>query len=122
MLQPLYDRYCNHIAYLDSNRYLFDTDLKWIAFVDNRQVFSLDLQWIGPINGAICMDKDGKVVAWGLGQKLMGDPSVHRKPKYAPRLPEAPVTFLRPMTQSPPIPATPLVGWSNLSFADWVKG
>jgi hypothetical protein len=121
MLQPLYDRYCNHVAYIGSGRYLFDPDLNWIAFIDNRQVWSLDLKWIGSINGAICMDKDGKVVTWSVGQKVMGDPSVQKKPKFTPHLPEAPTSFLRPMMQNPPIPATPLTGWSILSFADWIK-
>ncbi|WP_372663197.1 4-fold beta flower protein [Cohnella sp.] len=123
MLQPLFDRYCNHVAYIDNGRFLFDTEMNWVAFVHNKQAWSKDnLQWLGPINGIVCMDKEGKVITWGIGQSIMGDLSLHRKPKIVPELPQKPTSPMRPMLQSPPFPRTPLSGWSNLSFDNWIKG
>jgi hypothetical protein len=123
MLSALYDRYCNHVAWLDRDQFLFDVEMNWVAFIHNKQVWSKEtLKWLGPINGVICMDKEGKVMAWGTGQKVMGDLSLHRKPKIVPRLPEEPTSILRPFLQAPPIPGTPLSGWSDISFDDWIKG
>jgi hypothetical protein len=123
LIQALYDRYCSHVAWLDRDQFLFDTEMNWVAFIHNKQVWSKEtLHWLGPINGVICMDKEGKVLAWGTGQKLMGDLSLHRKPKIIPRLPEVPAPILRPLLQTPPIPGTPLAGWSDISFDEWLKG
>jgi hypothetical protein len=52
MLHALYERYCNHVAWLWKDQYLFDTEMNWLAFIDNKQVWSKEaLKWLGPLNG-----------------------------------------------------------------------
>jgi hypothetical protein len=123
MLHALFDRYCNHVAWLERDRFLYDPDMKWLAFVHNKHnVWTKDtLRWAGTINGVICMDTEGKVVAWGIGQKIISDPSVQKKPKLVPKQPAEPTGTLRPLLPNPPIPGTPLLGWSSLSFQEWIK-
>ncbi len=123
MLQALFDRYCTHVGWLERDRYIFDKDLNWVAFMDEGTAWSTDLlSWIGKVNGTICLDKEGRVVAWGIGQRVTGDPSIQKKPKVTPRLPEPPTGMLRPQIPSPPIPAMPLLGWSPKSFSEWLQG
>ncbi|TJY40769.1 hypothetical protein E5161_16625 [Cohnella pontilimi] len=123
MLQALYDRYCTHVAWLERNRYIYDTDMNWLAFIHNKhQVWTKGtVRWAGTINGVICLDQEGKVVAWGVGQKIAGDPSIQKKPKYVPKQPPEPAGVLRPLLPNPPIPGTPLLGWSPLTFEEWIK-
>lgn len=121
MLEALFDKYINHVGWIDRDGYIFDVDLNWVAYVHNETVWSKEkMQWIGKVNGVICMDKDGRVVAWGIGQRVAGDPSVQKRPKSVPPLPEAPTGLLRPQIPSPPIPAMPLMGWSTLTFDEWL--
>lgn len=121
MIQPLFNNVCTHVGWIDQGRYLFDRDMNWVAYIERNNGWSCTTnEWLGPVNGTICMDRSGRVVSWGIGQKLIGDPFNHRKPA-PPRMPNPPQSHLRPMLTTPPIPAAPLGGWSVLSFEDWLN-
>lgn len=122
MLHALFDRYCSHVGWIDRDRYIFDVDMNWAAFIDHGTVWSKNkLSWIGKADGVVCLDKDGRVVAWGIGQRIAGDPTLQKKPKIVPKLPEEPTGMLRPQVPSPPIPPMPILGWSNYSFDQWLQ-
>jgi hypothetical protein len=122
MLQALFDRYCNHVGWLQRDQFIFDPEMKWLAFIDNHNVWTVNpTVWVGAVHGVICMDHDGKVIAWGMGQRIVGDPSLRRKPKFVPMIPPDPTGMLRPMVPNPQLPAAPLMGWSNLSFHEWLS-
>lgn len=123
MLQPLFDRYCNHVAWLSRDQFLFDPGMKWLAFIDNNNVWNKEnLEWLGIINGAICLDKEGKVIAWGIGQRIMGDPNPAKKPRKVPKVPGEPIGLLRQLIPSPLLPAAPSREWSEKTFEQWVAG
>jgi len=121
MLQPLYDKSCSFVGYIEKGRYIFDADMNWTAHIVQNQGWSATTnEWLGPVNGLICLDRRGLVVSWGIGQKLIGDPYNHRKPAPAPRIPAPPQSYLRPIISTPPLPAAPIGGWSALSFGQWL--
>ena len=40
MLYPLFDKDCNLIAWLDSSKNIFDTDMQWIAYISSNHIWS----------------------------------------------------------------------------------
>jgi hypothetical protein len=118
---PLYDKDCNLIAWLKMNEHIFSTNMDWIAFIKNRQAWSAETgNWLGPINGSICLDQTGRVVAWSPGEKIQGS----LRPITPIRAIRAikPIRPIRPITPIKPIrPIAPLGGWSLQSFFEWVN-
>lgn len=121
MLLPLYDRECNHIGWLLPERYIFDENMEWMAYLSHGHVWSSSSgNWMGPVNGAVCLDRDGKVIAWGPDSRISGMPKPAR-PARAARVarPARPARPSRPAR--PARPATPSSGWSDLSICEWIN-
>ena len=59
MLYPLFDKDCNLIAWLDSSKNIFDTDMQWIAYISSNHIWSSSSgNWLGPIEGTVCYDME----------------------------------------------------------------
>lgn len=120
-MEPLFDKNCSLVAWIEDYKYIFDIHMNWIAFVVEDNVFaSKNCEWLGPINDYNCLDKTGKVVAWNPDHEVKGS-SVPYTP-YTPYKPYAPHTPYTPCTPyTPYTPYTPLGGWSKLKWEDWIK-
>ena len=60
---------------------------------------------MGPVNGLVCLDTRGKVIAWNPKEKIEGSSR-----------PMRPMRAMRPLK-----PLTPLGGWSALSILEWIN-
>ncbi len=120
-LLPLFDKNADLIAWLDVGRHIFDTKMKWIAFISSNHVWSsVTGNWLGAINGLVCLDTNGKVFAWSPSSKISGTPRPF-KPARAFK-PARPFTPMRPFAPPRPFkPTTPSYGWSPLSLDEWLK-
>ena len=70
-MEPLFDRNCELVAWIDPLRNIFDTDLNWVAYIRNGHAWSSDTgNWLGPVPGVLCLDQTGKVVAWNSKERV----------------------------------------------------
>lgn len=112
MLQPLFDRDCELIGWLKPNEHIFDSDMNWVAYISNGHVWAETTgNWIGPINDLVCLDTNGKVIAWSRGASIRGSARPARPARAARKA--------RPAR--PARPATPVGGWSQLSISEWLE-
>ncbi|KYG35594.1 4-fold beta flower protein [Bacillus gaemokensis] len=122
-MQPLYDRNCNLVAWLDEEEkiYIFDTNMNWIAFVCKHNVFTTkNAKWLGPVKNGTFFDTKGQVVLWNPDSPIesIGTPNA----PYPPYIPYTPYRPARPYTPATPYtPGTPRNGWSKLTVSDWAS-
>ncbi len=121
MLVPLYDQKSELIAWLDPDKHIFDTSMRWIAYIKNGHAWSSETgNWLGAVNGTECQDRSGRVFAWGKDTKPRGGsrPFAPARQMKPPR-PSAPPRPFVPARQ--PIPPRPMYGWSGLSLNAWLR-
>lgn len=121
MLKPLFSPYRDHVGWISPGRFIFDTEMSYLAFVAGHNAWSgRSGAWLGPIVDAVTiLDVDGRPVAWN--------------PDAAPRCigqPMRPVGAVRAITPPRPVrpvyPRRPLAapycagGWSSHSFVEWL--
>jgi hypothetical protein len=116
---PLFDKDSNLVGWIEPHKHIWDTDMNWVAFITDGHGWSADTgNWMGPVKDLLCLDTDGRVVAWNPKDYVAGVPKP-REPVPAARAEEPP----RPAMPVKPArldrPATPLGGWSSLSFHTW---
>ena len=118
-LEPLFSRDCDLVGWLEPNRYVFDREMNYIAFIVDRQAWSAaGDRWLGAVNGLSLCDRGGKPVAWSTPPVAGTAAGIVQK---RPMLPKAPMRPVKPLTPVRPLrPDTPRGGWSAMSFADWV--
>ena len=120
-LRPLFDRSSQHVGWLAPGQYIFDTSMKYLVYIaDDNAWTSTSREWCGPVRGTACIDKKGRVVAWGSPEEdtkeKFDSPIRPVRAGLAPR-PGRPPRPPRPArTIRPP---TPPGGWSFLSFREW---
>lgn len=118
MLLPLFSSSCDHVGWLQPARFVFDTDMRFVAFITNGHAWSaISAAWIGPAVGHHLFDVDGRPVAWSPASPLraIGAPL---RPVNVVR-PVSPVRPVRPVNPTRPISA-PMVPWSGLTFFEWL--
>ncbi|MBM7871238.1 hypothetical protein JOC70_002736 [Clostridium pascui] len=123
--EPLYDRYRNLVAWVVNNQYIFDVNLRWVAYIANGYVWNVNEQWIGAINNLTLFDRQGRVVAWNPRfpiSSLGGGSFYKEEPLFQPRplRPEKPLIADEPLR--PGRPPRPPSGWSPLTFDKWLRG
>ena len=121
MLQPLFNKNGDLIGWLDPEKHIFDTNMEWIAYLSNGHAWSSATgNWMGPINGFVCLDTEGKVIAWNPNGKIQGTirpiSPLRAIRSIQPIRPIKPISPIRPIR-----PITPLGGWSNLSIFEWIN-
>jgi hypothetical protein len=120
MLKPLFSADCEHVAWLQPQKFIFDLEMAYVAFITNGHAWSARSGfWIGPVVGSHLFDMEGRPVAWNPEEPLrgMGRPlrPVNVVRAVSPVRPPRPVSPLRPFT-APAVAG----GWSPLSFAEWL--
>jgi len=71
MLEPLFDKDCNLVGWIDPGRHIFDTDMNWIAYISGGHGRSAETgNWLGPVRGLLCFDHSGRVVAWNPEERV----------------------------------------------------
>ncbi len=119
-LKPLFDRHIQHVGWLYQGKYLYDTYMKWLAYVADGHAWSARTgSWCGPVNGTECIDQKGKVVAWNSPKDVAGS-SLPARPPRAARAPRPRRVSRPPRPTRPAQPTYPANGWSNLSFMAWL--
>lgn len=118
---PLFNAQSEHVGWIYGDN-IFDVLWNWIAFMDHLHTFSTrTLSWLGPFSEGSLRDRNSKPVAWREGLP----PSRGLQPSLPVRKPSRPVTpFIawRPAPPAtPPVPFTPIGGWSPLSWQDWMS-
>jgi hypothetical protein len=122
-LAPLYDARVNLVGWMEVGEHIFDTNLKWLAYISDGHAWSANGgNWCGPvIGGTTCLDRKGRPVAWSPTRDPEGTMAPMRpiRPMRAMR----PMRPLRPMTPwRPTRPMTPIGGWSRQHWLEWVVG
>jgi hypothetical protein len=120
-MQPLFDRECELVAWLDPLRNIFDTQMNWVAFISSGHAWSAETgNWLGAVPGLICLDQSGRVVAWNPRERVAGTARPAKPARAAkaarPGRPAVPAQPARPGR-----PATPSGGWSESSFYAWLS-
>lgn len=93
MLQPLFDKNSELIGWVDPGKHIFNTNMEWIAYLSQGQSWSSKTgNWMGPVNGLVCLDTRGKVIAWNPKEKIEGSsrPMRPMRPMRAMRVPCVP--------------------------------
>ena len=121
MLKPLFSPNRDHVGWIEPGRFVFDTDMAYVAFIAAGSAWSgRSGSWLGPVVDAVTIiDIEGRPVAWN--------------PDAAPRgmgQPMRPVATVRTVTPPRPVrpvyPKRPLAapycagGWSAYGFLEWV--
>lgn len=110
-MKPIYNKDVKLIGWLDSNNNIWNTSMKWIAFIKNNYVQSPNCNYLGYYNGCF-VDVNGRPFGWIQGQQVKGM-STPLLP-LTPLRPLTPLTSLRSLIPLTPLrPHTPLGGWSN---------
>lgn len=120
MLTPLFSQGCELVGWMQPQKFLFDIDMGYVAFLANGHTWSARSgRWIGPVIGSHVFDIDGRPVAWNPGAPLRGSGRPLRPVNVvravSPVRPAKPIAPPRPLT-SPDLPG----GWSQFSFAEWL--
>lgn len=120
MLFALFDKDCDLVGWINPDSHIFNTDMDWVAYISNGHAWSAgNGNWLGPVKGLLCLDRNGKPVAWNPKEQITGTvkPATPARAARAarPARPARPATPARPAR--PPVPAG---GWSPLSFYAWI--
>lgn len=120
MLTPLFSQGCELVGWMQPQKFLFDADMGYVAFIANGHAWSARSgRWIGPVVASHVFDVEGRPVAWNPGAPLRGSGRPLRPVNVvravSPVRPAKPVAPLRPLT-APDLPG----GWSQFSFAEWL--
>src|SRR5262245_14997652 len=118
-LLPLFASTCDHVAWIDPGRFVFDREMKVVAFIANGNAFAeSNLDWLGPVDGTPLCDRDGRPVAFNPERSPRGQSAGIVPPR--PQRPAMPARPKHPLTPRRPLfPAEPQSGWSPLGFAAW---
>lgn len=121
MPYALFNKDCDHVGWVDANKYIFDTSMNWVAFIAHDSAWSAKSgNWLGPMKGLAYLDISGHPVAWNPADRIVGMASPARPAKAAKiAAPPHPLKLATPAR--PAKPATPAGGWSKLSFAEWLQ-
>jgi hypothetical protein len=120
MLYALFDKDCELVGWIYPGEHIFDIDMDWVAFISGNHAWSAESgDWLGAVKGLLCLDRQGKPVAWNPKERVAGT-SVPSKPSRASRAskPSRPSKPSKP--SRPSEPSTPNGGWSPLSFFGWL--
>jgi hypothetical protein len=118
---PLFDQETELVGWLNTNDgNVFDTEMGWIAFVQNGHAWSAETgNWLGSVNGLTMLDQDGRPVAWSTKQAPQGTMKPPTPPP--PMMPLTPLTPLNPLNPLQPMrPLIPIGGWSDMSWEEWI--
>lgn len=119
-MNPLFAPDCTLVGWVKDNKYVFSTDLEWVAFIANGHFFSLRNQWLGPYHNGHAVDRSGKVVAFGKSGPVQG--TLRPLRPLNPLRPLQPLRPLRPLNPLRPLrPIPPLSGWSSLQWWSWLN-
>lgn len=121
-MEALFDKKANFVGWLYDRENIFDTELRWVAYINNGYVWSVDKRnWIGELRNTNCLDKDGKVVAWNPNSPVVGSLDKVEAPLKAhkPLPPPKPLIDEKPL--KPSKPPKPIGGWSPLTFNEWLS-
>ena len=119
---PLFDQETELVGWLNANDgNVFDTEVQWVAFVQNGHAWSAETgNWLGAVNGITMLDQDGRPVAWSTEQAPKGTMKPPTPPP--PMMPLKPLTPLNPFNPLQPMhPLIPIGGWSDMSWEEWIK-
>jgi hypothetical protein len=120
-MEALFNKDCKLVGWVKDNKYIFDVNMSWIAFIENGSAFSAkNTSWLGNVDGYNCLDRSGKVVTWNPKCKVKG--SIPVIAPITPTRPVEPVTPVQSVTTIMTIePTEPIGGWSSLSFDSWIN-
>jgi hypothetical protein len=120
-LEPLFSQDCDLVGWLEPDRYIFDREMNYVAFIVDRQAWSASGEHrLGAVNGLTLCDPAGKPVAWSPKQPVAGTSAGMAQKR--PMLPKRPMRPMRPMTPVRPLrPDAPRGGWSSMTFSDWLR-
>lgn len=122
LLEPLFDVNGNFVGWLVNNENVFDSSLKWVAYIFNNYVWSSKTtNWIGILRGSTLLDRKGNIVAWSTSQPPIGGLNDILPPNpVLPPIPPAP-PLIDDVPLNPGYSPTPLGKWSKLTFTQWLN-
>lgn len=120
-MTPLFSPSTELVGWFSDNGFIFNLDLKAVAFVSGDNAFSYpDCEWLGSADESTMRDRIGKPVCYNPGHPATG--SLPPLKPLKPLKPLRPLTPLKPLNPLRPLRAlTPLGGWSALDFDSWAS-
>lgn len=121
-VDPLYDKNADFVGWLVDFSFVFDKNLKWVAYIFNGYVWSVRTRrWIGELRGTNLLDRDGRIVAWSTSGPVIGALDIVEAPLDIPPpiMPPAPIIDDIPL--NPGSAPEPAGEWSPLSFNQWLS-
>lgn len=121
-LDPLYDKKANFVGWLLEDRYVFNKDLEWVAYIYNNFVWATKTRvWIGELKGTNLLDRDGRIVAWSTSGPVVGGIGYAEAPLPIgpPIIPALPIIDDVPL--NPGFAPEPAGEWSKLTFKAWLN-
>lgn len=122
-MNPLFNNQAQLVGWLtDDRKHIFDTNLNWVAFVDNNNSIwtTKNKKYAGVLYGNNVRDTIGKTAFW--------NPETQIKNSLKPLNPLRPLSPLRPLRPLKPLnpltplkPLTPLGGWSTLTWEQFIN-
>lgn len=109
------------VAWLQPGAFVFDLELNPVACLGNGHAWSFpDMEWLGPMDEVTPLDREGRPVAFHKDRQPQGRlrPSQPMRP-MRPLPPRRPLRPPHPHTPAEPLP--PFGGWSQLTFAEWLR-
>lgn len=114
-LLPIFDRHRKLVAWLDPfGENVFDTHMKFIAFIRKDVLYLLSARHIGFFNQGVFRDERARAVAF-----LKGVISVSPTPSIPPTPPKPPIPPKPPSPAKPPTPTMPVIPIGTFGPTSW---
>ncbi|AFY72339.1 hypothetical protein Syn7502_00171 [Synechococcus sp. PCC 7502] len=115
-MEPIFDRNGRTLGWL-RDEVILDTNNRNRAFIRDESVYTYQGQYLGRFNKGFFRDRHGNSVAFIQGAS--GGP-ITPIPEIPPIPPIPPISPIPPIPQIPPIPPISSLGWSTLSWEQFL--
>jgi hypothetical protein len=119
-LKPLFDKNSKHVAWIDNDGYIFNTQMHWCGFIDSDFVFSPRSKYLGFYIEESIVDRNGNAVAH-ITDSYPISISMPPVPPIPPSPPAPSIPHIPSNPPAPPFQTTPIGGWSALSWINFIN-
>ena len=120
-MTPLFNSQTQLVGWLaDNKKYIFDTNLNWVAFIDNNNIWTTkNKNWVGVLYGNNIRDTFGNTAFWNPDTPI--ENSLKPLNPLKPLTPLSPLKPLKPLNPLRPLkPLTPIGGWSIMTWEQFI--